>query len=159
MCMRKYDWSELKVRDAVAKANCWFECLELLSIPKRGCNYRTLKSKIAEYGIDTSHFDYNYAKTHNGLHYTRHNRNRTDAEIFSYSSRIRTDNLKKEYIRRVQGGIPICEECGITEWNGKPLVFHIHHIDGDHKNNVVSNLKLLCPNCHSQTDNYSNKKR
>ena len=40
--MRKYDWGEERVRDAVAKANCWFECLDILSIPKRGCNYRTL---------------------------------------------------------------------------------------------------------------------
>lgn len=157
--MRKYDWSKDRVADAVLRANCWFECLELLSIPKRGCNYRTLKSKVSEYGLDTDHFNCEYAKTHNGLHHRRHNCNRLDEEIFSYASRIRTGNLKKEYIKRVQNGKARCEGCGIENWNGKPLVFQIHHIDGDHKNNVLSNLKLLCPNCHSQTENYSNKKR
>lgn len=30
----------------------------------------------------------------------------------------------------------------------------MHHIDGNYKNNNLSNLQLLCPNCHSQTDNY-----
>ena len=157
--MRKYDWGEERVRDAVAKANCWFECLDILSIPKRGCNYRTLKSKVSQYGIDASHFNYEYAKTHNGLHHGRRNCNRSDEEIFAYASKIKTENLKKEYIKRVQSGNARCEKCGIKDWNGMPLVFHIHHIDGDHKNNIKTNLILLCPNCHSQTDNYSNKKR
>ena len=51
---------------AVKQANCWFDCLDKLGVPKVGYNYRTLKNKILEYGIDTSHFSYNYAKTHNG---------------------------------------------------------------------------------------------
>ena len=34
---------------------------------------------------------------------------------------------------------------------------HIHHIDGDHFNNELSNLQILCPNCHSQTDSYAGK--
>ena len=157
--MKRYDWSEMRVRKAVAEAGCWFECLELLEIPKRGCNYRTLKSKVMQYGVDYSHFDYGYAKTHNGMHQGRHNCNKTDDEIFSYASKIRTENLKKEYIRRFQSGHARCEECGIEDWNGKALVFHIHHIDGDHKNNMKINLKLLCPNCHSQTENYANRKR
>lgn len=48
-----------------------------------------------------------------------------------------------------------CEECGISDtWNGKPLSFELHHVDGDHYNNEISNLQILCPNCHSQTDSY-----
>lgn len=47
-----------------------------------------------------------------------------------------------------------CECCGITEWNGKPLVMQLHHIDGNNKNNSLNNLQMLCPNCHSQTENY-----
>jgi hypothetical protein len=47
-----------------------------------------------------------------------------------------------------------CGECYITEWNNKPIKFHLHHIDGNNKNNLRYNLIFLCPNCHSQTDNY-----
>lgn len=51
-----------------------------------------------------------------------------------------------------------CEECGISDtWNGKPLNFELHHIDGDHYNNELSNLQILCPNCHSQTDSYKRR--
>lgn len=51
-----------------------------------------------------------------------------------------------------------CESCGIIEWQSKPLALEIHHIDGNSKNNDLSNLQLLCPNCHSQTDNFRFKK-
>ena len=68
-------------------------------------------------------------------------------------------NLKKEYIRRILDGNAKCECCGITDWNNKVLEFQIHHINGYPKDNKVDNLILLCPNCHSQTDNFSNKKR
>ena len=42
-------------------------------------------------------------------------------------------------------------------WNNKPLVLQLDHIDGDSDNNFVNNLRLLCPNCHTQTDNFGSK--
>ena len=50
-----------------------------------------------------------------------------------------------------------CECCGITEWNGKPIALQLHHINGIHNDNRLSNLQLLCPNCHSQTENFGTK--
>ena len=50
-----------------------------------------------------------------------------------------------------------CECCGITEWNGKPISCQLHHIDGNPRNNKLENLQILCPNCHTQTDNYGSK--
>lgn len=50
-----------------------------------------------------------------------------------------------------------CEICGIKEWNGKPIRLEIHHIDGDRTNNNMDNLQILCPNCHSQTENFRGK--
>lgn len=47
-----------------------------------------------------------------------------------------------------------CEMCGIYEWNNKPIHCALHHIDGNSHNNKLENLKILCPNCHSQTNNY-----
>lgn len=52
-----------------------------------------------------------------------------------------------------------CEYCGISTWREEEIVIELHHIDGDESNNKKGNLILLCPNCHSQTPNYRNRKR
>jgi 5-methylcytosine-specific restriction endonuclease McrA len=61
----------------------------------------------------------------------------------------------KKYIAEQNGYT--CEECGISDYNNKPIVLECDHIDGNHKNNKVENLRLVCPNCHSQSSNYKNK--
>ena len=151
----KYDWTKEKLESTVKKANCWYDWLRALEIPTRGCNYRTLKSKAQLYNIDTSHFDYQYSRTHNGRRILK---NRTDDEIFTDSIPIKQASVKKEYIIRILKNCPKCEQCNITDWNGQELVFQLHHKDGNHKNNKLENLILLCPNCYSQTENYANKK-
>jgi hypothetical protein len=50
-----------------------------------------------------------------------------------------------------------CSECGLTEWNGKPINMELDHIDGNRTNHLLNNLRMLCPNCHSQTDTYRAK--
>lgn len=52
-----------------------------------------------------------------------------------------------------------CEVCGVSEWNGQEIKLECDHIDGNHRNNVISNLRLICPNCHSQTDTYKAKNK
>lgn len=53
-----------------------------------------------------------------------------------------------------------CQECGIPDnWNNKSLSLHLDHIDGDSDNNNLNNLRILCPNCHSQTETYGAKGR
>lgn len=51
-----------------------------------------------------------------------------------------------------------CESCTLDIWLGKPITLELEHVDGDNKNNVKENLKLLCPNCHSQTPTWRRKK-
>ena len=64
--------------------------------------------------------------------------------------------LKKQLI--IQHGEQ-CDSCGISStWNKSYLSLQVDHIDGDNKNNLPSNLRLLCPNCHSQTETFSGKK-
>jgi len=53
-----------------------------------------------------------------------------------------------------------CECCGnMGSWMGTELILQLHHKDGNHKNNSIENLQILCPNCHSQTDTYCDKNR
>ena len=51
-----------------------------------------------------------------------------------------------------------CYVCFIKIWNNKKIVFELDHIDGVYNNNELSNLRLICPNCHSQTINFCNRK-
>jgi hypothetical protein len=50
-----------------------------------------------------------------------------------------------------------CEECGLTEWRAKPLNMALHHHNGVGKDNRLENFRFLCPNCHSQTDNFGGR--
>lgn len=52
-----------------------------------------------------------------------------------------------------------CNECTLTEWNGKPLTMELDHIDGNRTNHKRKNLRMICPNCHAQTDTYRAKNR
>lgn len=47
-----------------------------------------------------------------------------------------------------------CSHCGLDEWMGLRITLELDHIDGNNKNNVRSNLRCLCPNCHSITDTW-----
>jgi hypothetical protein len=52
-----------------------------------------------------------------------------------------------------------CSSCGLRDWLGKPISLELNHKDGNGYNHALSNLELLCPNCHSQTHTYRNRKR
>ena len=47
-----------------------------------------------------------------------------------------------------------CEKCKLDKWNDESIPLEVHHRDGDRTNNELSNLELLCCNCHAQTDFY-----
>lgn len=142
--MRKYDWNENSLREAVLNSVNYKDVLRYLGVPITGNNGSTLKRKITQYGIDISHFTFSAKKK---------GKRKPLIEYLTLDSRcsrhILKERLLKEGYKR-----NVCEVCGISEWNGKPLVMQIHHIDGDTKNNTLDNLMMICPNCHAQTENY-----
>jgi Zn finger protein HypA/HybF involved in hydrogenase expression len=52
-----------------------------------------------------------------------------------------------------------CIKCGINEWCGETIVLDLDHINGDNRDNRLTNLRYLCPNCHSQTDTYKGRNK
>ena len=83
--------------------------------------------------------------------------NRPSSWAWSAAAKSRT-NLKN---RLLEAGIlqNRCEECGLTEWRGKRLSIQIDHVNGVRDDNRLENLRMLCPNCHSQTETFASRNR
>jgi Zn finger protein HypA/HybF involved in hydrogenase expression len=126
-----------------------------LGLQPKGGNYATIKRKIDEFGIDISHLK--GKKWMKGK--TLHIRNKKPLnEILIKDSKFNSTRLK---LRLLEEGVKEhkCEKCELTEWNGEPIPLELHHINGNHYDNRIDNLQLLCPNCHTQTTTFGNKNR
>lgn len=83
-------------------------------------------------------------------------KNKKEILLSSNNRNVSSDTLKKFLIKEMN--IKNCCLCNQEPfWNGKPLVLQLDHIDGDSDNNKISNLRLLCPNCHTQTETFASK--
>lgn len=132
------------------------EVCRKLSLKDVGGNYGTISKYINMYNIDTSHFT---GQTWNvGLAYTEQASQYSIDEILENKIYICSSNLKNRLFR-LNIKEEKCECCGATNiWNGKPLTLELHHKNGNHYDNSLENLQILCPNCHSQTKNYRKPK-
>lgn len=77
-------------------------------------------------------------------------------EIFTVGVTYSSVDLKKRIIEEKLLEYK-CNKCGIENWNNEPISLHIHHKNGNCYDNRLENLEFLCPNCHSQTENFAGK--
>jgi hypothetical protein len=112
--------------------------------------YTKIKKIIEDYHLDTSHFGQ-----------TKHNcfgfcNSMTDEEYFASNAKRDGRNLLKRLLNHSYKEYK-CECCGLNEWRGEKIPIEVHHINGNHFDNRIENLQLLCRNCHALTENYGSK--
>lgn len=121
-----------------------------LNICVSGTYYKIFKNTLKSFNIDSLNFlDKKLIKK----------QRRTVSELlvsnslFNYgSSNLKKRLLKEGYLKN------ICSICQIGPvWNNNVLSLQLDHINGIRSDNRLENLRILCPNCHSQTSNYAGK--
>lgn len=142
----KLTWTDSQLIQAVKSNVTLSGVLRALSLTPVGSNFKTIKKHTARLQLDTSHW---LGRKHTlGKQRTKVSlanilvNNSTYANIAVLKMRLLRDGLLNNS----------CYECHhIGDWNGKPLKLQLDHINGKRTDHRLENLRLLCPNCHSQT--------
>ncbi len=145
----KRSWSDDLLIQAVKTSNTLMEVSGKLGLGTYGANSRTIKKRILLLKIDTSHFGVKM--------------NKKKVLALTYNELFCINNVCRQYIKKIiikEHLIPYkCDLCSIIDiWEDKPLSLHLDHINGINNDNRLSNLRFLCPNCHSQTSTYCGRK-
>lgn len=150
--------------EAVQSARSVAEVLERFQLPVAGRGHREMIRRIAALGIDARHLKGRgwargeTRRTHATIDRIARRNTRPDEAVFVVRS---PEQCGPRLVKRLLalGWQYECRECRIAEWQGRPLVLHLDHINGVHDDNRLENLRLLCPNCHSLTDTFCNRRR
>lgn len=114
-----------------------------------GANRNTVQKRIDKYNISTEHFTKGVS---NGIQ-------RTEENVFCVNSTATQTTLRRWYIKGNYTEYK-CSICGQEPfWNNKPLTLTLDHIDGNNTNDVLSNLRWVCPNCDRQLDTFGSKNK
>jgi hypothetical protein len=121
--------------------------------------YKMIKQRMKEEGLDIEEFEKksNQAKIEQIRFMQKSNKIPLSQILVKNSTYNSSHTLKK---RLIEEGLlkNECHKCGIgPEWNGEPLSLQLDHENGINDDNRIINLRLLCPNCHSQTPTFCGK--
>lgn len=143
--MRTKRYTEQEFIDAVASSISIRELLIKLGLNPTGGNYKNAQSNISKLNLNVSHFK---GQGHNKDKIFGPKRPIED--YLSNQFPITSDSLRRRLLK--EGFFEHkCYRCNQTEWLGEPIPLELHHKDRNHTNNNLSNLAILCPNCHSLT--------
>lgn len=123
-----------------AQATSIRSLISLLKEHYPSLSYNSVRRSIAYYAVDISHF------TGQSWNSGIQSRVTEDSNKITWKRFLISERGKK------------CESCSLVDWCGRDIILEIEHIDGNSKNNSKENLRLLCPNCHSQTKTWRKKK-
>jgi ribosomal protein S27E len=151
----KYKWDKESILSSIKKSECKSDVLRGMNIPIKSGNFQTLDRYCKEYSIDISHLRYKNNRGNKSFNIKKIK----DEDVFIENSKFTSSyHLKK---RVVSSGYleDKCYKCGNEGvWCGEPLSLQIDHINGIRYDHRLVNLRIACPNCHSQTITYRGKK-
>jgi len=150
--------------DLVAHSTSIAQVLVKLQMPPEGRSHRELTRRLRELEIDTKHLrGRGWSRgetrgTHPSVERVSQLKSWSDSDVFTDNSPLLSSKgLTRRLLAR--GWSYRCAWCDVVEWRGRSLVLHLDHINGINNDNRLTNLRFLCPNCHSQTDTYGNRRR
>ncbi len=155
---RPKKWTEKEFRNAVKNSDSLAQVIRKIGLVPAGGNYAQVKKYIGIFDLDCSHFLGKRARL--GKKFYRRPVYSIE-EILVKDSNFQSHKLKW---RLINAGLKSakCEECGWGKMSKDGRVpIELDHINGDSKDNMIDNLRILCPNCHSlkTTHRGRNKKR
>jgi len=143
---------EVKLRKAVSCSLNYSDVLNYMGCKTHGNNYKYLYKYIIKFEIDDYHLK-------NGFKGKRLGRNGIDIQLIITnqipfkSTHDLKNRLYKEGLKQRK-----CELCGQgEEWQGKKMSLILDHIDGNNKNNLLTNLQIVCPNCDATLDTFKGR--
>ncbi len=147
-----WDKSCEEFSEIIKNSNTWTEVLDHFGF-QHWNNTVTIRDRIKEENIDTSHFGLKSKKkiTTN---------NKKSPNDYLIKSENRADNKKiKEILFENNILEEKCDNCSVKNiYNGKPMTLTLDHINGENTDNRIENLRILCYNCHSKTENFTGRK-